>query len=215
MCLIVHNPFGNKLNKKLISVAYDNNPHGFGLLWLDDNNELSELKDISNFDTLWTILKYLDGHSYSLHLRWKTRGNISVDQCHPFRILDKEKHGTDLYLMHNGTIFGLDDDEKSDSQLFAEILTEMYEKNFVDKDLTHFFNFIESGKETFGTFNKFLFLTPTKSKIFNRAGGITNEDVWYSNYYSFVKDFRKKQTTAGPEEVKSVYNNFVRKRYGR
>ena len=40
MCLIAYNPNGNKLSKSLMRVAYDNNPDGFGIVWLDDDNEL-------------------------------------------------------------------------------------------------------------------------------------------------------------------------------
>jgi hypothetical protein len=41
----------------MVQIAYDNNPHGFGILWLDDNNELSQLKDNIGFDKIWNILK--------------------------------------------------------------------------------------------------------------------------------------------------------------
>lgn len=191
MCLIVYNPSGINLDKTLMQIAYDNNPHGFGIVWLNDNNELSTFKDIIDFKTFWVLLGYLKGYTYAFHLRWKTRGEINSEQCHPFQILNKDKHGHDLYMMHNGTISQLKHEDKSDSQIFSEILTKTYEKQFFDKDLIEFYNFIDGGKSTIGSFNRLLFLTKNSVKIINKCDGVTYNDVWYSNYYSFIKDYRK------------------------
>ena len=202
MCLIAYNPLGARLNKSLMRVAYDNNPHGVGVVWLDDDNELSVMKDVCDFKTFWTLLGYLEGYSYAFHLRWKTRGEINPDQCHPFQVLNKQQHGHDLYMMHNGTIFELQDKKKSDSQMFAEILREMYEKNFIGKDLKSFYNFVDGGRATIGGFNRLLFMTKSSVKIVNRSDGITHNDVWYSNYYSFIKGYRKHQSEARKHSVK-------------
>jgi predicted glutamine amidotransferase len=196
MCLIAYNPFGMKLNKGLMRTAYDNNPDGFGIVWLDDDNELSTIKDISDFKTLWTILGYLEGYYYSLHLRYRTKGEISVDQCHPFQVLNRKDHGRDMYLMHNGTIFGLNHKEKSDTQMFAEILREIYERKFFDRSVKDFYDFLDGGSETIGSFNRILLMTNNSIKILNKSEGISHDDVWYSNYYSFIKDYRKSQKEA-------------------
>lgn len=194
MCLIVHNPNGSKLNKQLMLNAYDNNPHGFGLLWLNDDNELSELKELSNFNIFWSTLKSLEGYSYSFHLRWKTSGEINLNHCHPFKVLNKNMHGHDLYMFHNGHILGLNDSkQKSDSQIFSEILQQMYVDNFLNKDLLEFFTFIEKGKNGINKVNRFLFLTNNRYKIINKSLGLTIDNVWYSNYYSFIKGYRNQQ----------------------
>lgn len=194
MCIIVYNPFGNKLNKELMRVAYDNNPHGFGIIWLDDDNQASYKKDIVNFNTFWKTLRYLEGYSYAFHLRWKTKGEINSEQCHPFQVLNKSKHNIDLFMMHNGTITDLHDNHKSDTQLFSELLKDIYETNYYNRPISDFLNFIEGGKTTIGSFNKLLFLTNDfRVKIINKSEGFTNNDVWYSNSYSFIEKYREKR----------------------
>lgn len=209
MCLIGYNPFGNRLSQSLMRVAYDNNPDGLGIVWLDDDNELSVVKDVTDFKTFWSLLKDLDGYTYAFHLRYKTRGQITPEQCHPFQVLNREKHGVDLYMMHNGTIFGLEEKNKSDSQIFADILQEMYEKNFMGEcftteNLIKFYNFIEGGKTTIGSFNRLLFLTNQTVKIVNKSDGIRHNDIWYSNYYSFIKGYRKHQKEVKRHSFSSV-----------
>ena len=113
MCIIVNNPQGKKLDKKLLSVAYDNNPHGVGVMWQEDNS-VHTIKSLMKFEDLWTVTKHLAGLNYSLHFRWRTVGPIQEEQCHPHRILDKSKHGIDLFMMHNGTINGIKSKKNSE-----------------------------------------------------------------------------------------------------
>lgn len=213
MCLIGYNPFGMKLSKSLLRTAYDNNPHGFGFVWLDDDNELSSLKKVSDFSSFWNNILNLEGSSYAFHLRWRTTGDISIERCHPFKILNKKEHGFDLYMMHNGTISELQvDDYKSDSEVYSNLLTGFYESNFYNRPLQDFYSFVENNKSLLGDQNKILFMTSSTSKIINKDQGFILDDVWFSNYYSFVETFREKSEKRKNKLYnRAVYNSFTRK----
>ena len=86
MCIILYNPDGRKLNRAHLKIAYQNNPHGYGFMWVE-NGHLNIIKGIAkNFNEIWDLVKHLNGFAYTLHLRWRTTGVISMDQCHPFQI---------------------------------------------------------------------------------------------------------------------------------
>src|SRR6056300_365314 len=106
MCIIVHNPKGKMLEKNLLRTAYENNPHGVGVMW-QENNKVHTIKSICNFDDVWELTKHLHGFCYTMHFRWRTVGPIEQQQCHPHKILNTSDHGMDMYMMHNGTITNL------------------------------------------------------------------------------------------------------------
>ena len=193
MCIIVYNPGGQELDKERMRVAYDNNPHGFGFMWIEDH-EVFSIKGMSDFNDIWKLTTHLAGYSYALHFRWMTAGQLNEAQCHPHTILDKDKHGMNLQMMHNGTIFDLKGNKKgrSDTQLYATQLTAEYLNKH--RNLYNLFDSVHEAAPGMGTFNKFLFMADgNRVEIINEAAGEWIDNKWYSNVYSFEQGYRFKQ----------------------
>ena len=129
MCdILILPPKVNVPYDKLENVVW-NNPDGYGLLVHKQGN-LVPHKELPQGGTDPKVIDKLlrDNEKYTryLHLRWKTEGQISFDNCHPFLVYsDKDR---DVYFMHNGTLYEYkaksQTDQRSDSRIFAEeILT--------------------------------------------------------------------------------------------
>lgn len=110
MCLIIVNQKGLKLSKATLKSANQMNPHGLGIVWLDD---YSTTKLKSN---QWEILR--TERPYIAHFRYATIGKIGKSNTHPFNVPNSEE-----LLMQNGTIAKLGNEEKCDTLELAETLT--------------------------------------------------------------------------------------------
>lgn len=189
MCIILHNQKGKRLDKKDVQVAYDNNPHGFGIMWLEDDR-INVIKGLCDFKQIWQMLKMFEGLPHCLHLRWRTSGEIIEDHCHPFKVLDKDLHGLDLCVAHNGTIYHWPlVDGKSDTQIFCEKLS----KNILTKDPTYQFKFLHKLERFIGTPNKLVLMASDgRTFILNENQGRYIDDIWYSNVYSLEVGYRAK-----------------------
>jgi hypothetical protein len=106
MCVIIHRPAGLVLPVEVIEKAAHANQDGYGLA-VADRGKLEVVKVFTNDDPpVDEILKRLDDakdQEIVLHCRIATVGEKNFDNCHPFPVLNREEHGLDLVLFHNGT----------------------------------------------------------------------------------------------------------------
>lgn len=171
-----------------MEVSYENNPHGYGFMWIEQGR-VNAIKGLCDFEQIWQVSKMLKGMTYALHLRWRTTGKISEEQCHPFTVLEKDKHGIDMMLMHNGTIFSMPHHpEKSDTQLFAEKLS----TKIIDNDPKFRMNYFYKMDSIIGHHNKIVMLTSDNRTFFiNKPAWKNIDGVMYSNTYSLQHGYRK------------------------
>lgn len=71
------------------------------------------------------LREHLEGTEWegtmAIHMRYTTKGTNTIDNVHPFPILQRSKgESKDLYLMHNGTMSDYGDKERSDTRQFVE-----------------------------------------------------------------------------------------------
>jgi len=190
MCIIVYNRDGKALDKKAMQVAFENNPHGYGIMWYDEGRVKTLRRHGNTFEQLWKTLEKFEGVSYALHLRWRTRGADGLQQCHPHRVTNKEKgDAEDIFLMHNGTLGQfVSHASLSDTKMFARkmrLLMASGEKGF-NRALAEMNRHIEAS-----FVNRLLFMDSTGEVTFvNEDAGVWEDGVWYSNTYSFEKGFR-------------------------
>lgn len=191
MCIIVYNKTGKALDKGQMQVAYDNNPHGYGLMWYDkDTKRIRTIKrHDSDFESLWGTLQKLEGITYALHLRWRTRGAHGLEQCHPHKVVSMDDGAPeDVFLMHNGTFAAFAQHKsKSDTKLFAQKLRSVMRgtKHEFEKSLGRMNVHVN-------TFDKLLFMHSSGKVTFvNDQKGSWIDGVWYSNTYSFEEGYRK------------------------
>lgn len=196
MCIIVHSKEGTLPDRNRLETAWVNNPHGFGLMYVDDGRVVAQHTLPKTFEDVWSHLKWVEGIPWALHFRWVTRGKKAIDQCHPFQVTSMEELGKDLFMMHNGTLSFLDDvvaltrGEKSDTKMLAEILGKTAHR-LQDPDLLFGVAAQQYLQKEIGAWNKLLFLdSDGKFRYMNRYAGKDDGDFWYSNTYSFQKNYR-------------------------
>lgn len=189
------------MNKSHLKVAYSNNPDGYGFMW-NEGGRLNVVRGIAkDFNEIYHISKQLVGFQYTLHLRWRTKGTIHINNCHPFEILNQDNDGLDLSMMHNGTLFKIPEDPKrSDTQIFAEQLRSI----ILDQDPTFKLKLIAAIQSAVEKHNKMVFMTSDNRTFFvNKHLGNVVDDIWYSNLYSLEKDYRKKSVLETISKKKS------------
>jgi len=137
VCVIIQSKFKN-INDKILIKSFNRNPHGFGLMYLNTQNNLITkkffTKKLSKIKKEFLKIKndLNNGQEIALHFRYNTAGQTNNFNSHPFKIL--EKNNGDLYdlaLMHNSpTITTLEiEKNKSDTYHFCEYYLKPILKN--------------------------------------------------------------------------------------
>ena len=198
MCLIAYNPTGRPMLREAIDVVYKNNSDGFGLAYPDTEGRIKVIRGLFDADEIWRILQFFRGTAHAWHVRFRTRGEVGEQACHPFVVLDKEKHGEDVVMFHNGTLNNVPMlPGKSDSQVFALMLRGQLIKYknpaATLRDPRHLSNM----ERVIKSWNKLLFLfADGNALIVNEKAGVWRDNIWFSNTYSFDKDWRIKNATS-------------------
>ncbi len=133
MCVIIHKPAEKVISEKDCRGAFQTNRDGFGFMYFDK----AKAKIVANkavfkdIDKVLQVMDALSAFEVAYHFRIKTHGSICDTQCHPFRVLNKEEHGQDIYMMHNGVISGQKGEVgESDTQMFVNgVLRPMLAEN--------------------------------------------------------------------------------------
>lgn len=115
MCLIIGPGKDGKtalLPREAFDYTYSRNKDGFGAMWVADGR-VQHFKAVGlTADEIYTKMEELvELHpSVIFHMRLKTHGKVIPGLAHPFRILNKSRHGKDLFFMHNGILGGFGND---------------------------------------------------------------------------------------------------------
>lgn len=120
MCLIVIKDGTESPEPNILENAAYSNSDGLGILWLDN----WEIEKVRSED--WEILLKNPGRDYIAHFRYATVGEVSIKNCHPFRINE------DCYLFQNGTNGNLGNSKMTDTEHMARILRDIPPKYWRD-----------------------------------------------------------------------------------
>lgn len=94
------------LPREVFDYAYTRNNDGFGAMWTE-NGRVQHFKTLGlTADEIYAQMEErVERHpDVIFHMRLKTHGKIIPGLAHPFRILNKNRHGKDLFFMHNGVL---------------------------------------------------------------------------------------------------------------
>ena len=117
MCIAIIKDNNKRLDTEILIKSAIINPHGLGVVWLDTGKlEFFQSDDWSYLDT---------NRPYIAHFRYATVGAVNKENCHPFKI-----EGTNCYLFQNGTVYGLGNKNKTDTQHLADILSRSHEDDW-------------------------------------------------------------------------------------
>jgi hypothetical protein len=95
MCLLLVSTNGARLERFEVETAFQANPHGWGVVM-----QGGECRKGFKLEALHRALDAAEGKPYMAHWRYATHGELTVGNCHPFRVADN------LWLAHNGIIDG-------------------------------------------------------------------------------------------------------------
>lgn len=206
MCVIIQRNPGVILPEDKIWSASHVNPDGYGISFID-RGKIETIKEYpTGGNKPEIIMKRLadapDLQAY-VHFRFKTAGKTNTENCHPFQVLDKAKHGIDVMFMHNGTMHEFSGDKEfSDTYCFNEMILKPLLGNFQlgkkvdgseesilqDTALYHILTKYAGGVFT-------LYDNEGHYMIVNKKNGVVFKDNngkewWASNAYSFNKSHR-------------------------
>lgn len=172
MCILIHQTRGVTLSDDVIRDCYIRNTHGFGYILKNGKTE----KGIYTIDEILQIYKNkLAKKECFIHMRMRTHGDISRENCHPYPINNGGQ------LMHNGVMpeaLNLKISKRSDTYHFAQ-------KFLRNIDILHDENYRELLGAAIGSSNKLAIFIDDKFYIINKQHGYMHFGAWFSNHYAW------------------------------
>lgn len=185
MCVIIIKQKDKVFSKETAKTAARLNPDGLGVIWLD-TFEIQYFKS-KKYNVLVTERPFI------AHFRYATVGKVCVDNTHPFKC-GKNKNE---WLMMNGTIAGLGNQEVCDSRILAGQLGEKPRHTWEDELKKHYCRFVtvNTKSKTFQIYNKHLW-TEHDGVWYSKDNVLETHYIavygtlkkGFSNYYAYLSD---------------------------
>ena len=188
MCLLItQNKNTPSLSDDWLDDFYSYNSDGIGVMY-SENGSLIIRKLLPK--TTDDLIKFYDanikGKNCAWHLRMRTHGNIDLENCHPYPVLNKKDHGIDIWLMHNGVLAtgNKSNTKKSDTwHYIKDFLRPMLAKN---PDFAFHASFNKIIADHIGTSNKFVLMdNQGRMATVNKDSGYFWHGLWLSNAYAW------------------------------
>jgi hypothetical protein len=116
----------------------------------------------------------------------RTHGEINLDNCHPYEVLNRAEHGIDLWLMHNGILStgNKANPKMSDTwHYIADYLRPMLAGN---PDFAFHPAFEALISDHIGSSNKFVLMdNEGRQVVINESAGVYWGGLWLSNTYAW------------------------------
>lgn len=191
MCLLLTRKGGSpELNEAWLKDFYKKNDDGFGFMYATDGHIFVDksLGKVEEFIEKWRTYEAM-GIDFVAHLRMRTHGDVSIENCHPYQVLDGS-HGVEMWMMHNGVLSNGNDKDKSKSDTWHFI--EDYMRPLLDPavggnpDLIYSPEFKAILGSAVGGGNKLIFLDNRgQLATINKAQGKVWNGMWLSNTYAW------------------------------
>ncbi len=190
MCIIVHKPKDIILDEIVLKNCFNRNDDGAGIAYVKEGKLVID-KGYHDLDKFLAAVKAVEAEELVIHCRLMSKGEVSDENCHPFRIDSEQVPEMSFAFCHNGTLNWRSTTDKSDSRFFAEDVLQQ----ILDRD-PYFFEFpIDRAMMSsyIGTNNKFCLmrynsaLNETNVFFVNKQEGIEWNGCWFSNL-SFTEE---------------------------
>lgn len=213
MCQIFLIPAGLMPDKDQFTSSVITNPHGWGMVEATGGELLYTFPSFEdgshkeNTDAVWEAVEGSKDVTRMVHMRYNTAGSTSLENAHPFTILDTEwGHPKNIAMSHNGTLRKFSPpinskDTRSDTcvmveefmgPLFDAVIGAYPEKNPWEFDWVQ-----RLMDEAAGTASKFCFLNGDGDYFLvnEKQGEWLDSGIWVANTYSFNKSHREPRVT--------------------
>lgn len=218
MCLITINTPETKFSKAWLLDFYGYNQDGLGVMYAQDG-ELFIEKFVPNTEKeVLDFYKHVHGKHAVVHWRMKTHGKIDEANAHPYEVLNRETHGIDLWMVHNGVLQGVANDQPHMSDTWHFIRDTIRPLLASFPDLLRSSEFVKLLEERIGSSNKLVFLdnwgntTVINEKAFTEFAGakLSNTYAWSSHSRNNLKSPLPKPVV---NSVKGYYDYWGKTKY--
>jgi hypothetical protein len=173
----------------LIEDIFKHNADGIGVMYVTSKGlKVSKTLPNSAAEAVVFLRKLpMDDREVAIHFRWRTHGDINLEQCHPYPV------NATTALMHNGVLDQGNDGDRTKSDTWHFI--EDYMKT-MSPDAMHDAGFVKLLGEFVGN-NRFAIMSGDgRLSVVNADQGISHGEVWFSNTYAwepslFIPTYRK------------------------
>ena len=189
MCLLITQPQdAPTLSNDWLIDFHASNPDGVGVMYADNGSLIIEKILPLNAEAFIDFYhSHIAGKNCAFHLRMKTHGNIDLENCHPYEVLNRADHGIDLWLMHNGILStgNATDTSKSDTwHYIRDYLRGILASN---PDYAFSAGFAEIIGSHIGASNKFVLMdNNSRMAVVNQDSGVYWAGLWLSNTYAWT-----------------------------
>ena len=188
MCLIVtQNSTSPVLSNDWLIDFHASNSDGAGVMY--SNNGALVIQKIlpkSAQDFIEFYHSSIKGKNCAFHLRMKTHGDIDLENCHPYEVLNQSDHGIDLWLMHNGILSTGNSADISKSDTWHYIRDYLRPMLIDNPDFAFHPSFADIVGKHIGSSNKFVMMDDQgRQAIINQSSGVFWGGLWLSNTYAW------------------------------
>lgn len=229
MCLLVTQQSNSPaLSDEWLADFYSANADGVGVMYAVDGELIVEkILPVDEKDFINFYRNHIQGKDCAFHLRMKTHGNIDMENCHPYEVLNHSEHGISLWLMHNGVLHtdNKADPTKSDTwHYIRDYLRPMLADN---PEFAFHPAFADIVGGHIGSSNKFVLMDNNgRQVVINQEAGVYWGGLWLSNTYAWTssksasKEYEPDIMTWAEQvqetpQVKSYSYNYGYGSYGR
>ena len=188
MCIIASIPKNTgTITKDTLETMTNNNSHGFGVSYIDNNNNIVTFKTMDDKEFVSRVMQIQKEWSKTsdilIHARIATSGKTNKANCHPFQVTK------DTVFAHNGVLDCVEPTKNmSDTRVFNEVVLKNLKGNFLNNE-----GIVEFLEDLIGT-DKMVFLTTnpaykSNTIILNKHQGVTVDGIWFSNTSYKTKTF--------------------------
>lgn len=188
MCLLVtQKSTSPALSDEWLKDFYSYNSDGVGVMYAESDTLVIEKilpKNEKAFIKFYR--KHIQGRDCAFHLRMRTHGNIDLENCHPYMVLNMQDHGMDLWLMHNGILTTGNSSDTSKSDTWHYINDYLRPMLIDNPEFAFHPSFAEIVGKHIGTSNKFVLMdNQGRQVVINESAGVYWGGLWLSNEYAW------------------------------
>jgi predicted glutamine amidotransferase len=188
MCLLVtQSTTSPVLSNDWLIDFHASNSDGVGVMY-SSNNEIIIQKILpkSAQDFIEFYHSSIKGKNCAFHLRMKTHGDIDLENCHPYEVLNRADHGIDLWLMHNGVLSTGNKADTSKSDTWHYIRDYLRPMLIDNPEFAFHPSFSDIVGKHIGSSNKFVLMDEQgRQAVINQSSGVFWAGLWLSNTYAW------------------------------
>ena len=188
MCLLVtQQKTSPVLSNDWLIDFHSSNSDGVGVMFSNDGELIiQKILPKTAQDFIEFYHSNIKGKNCAFHLRMKTHGDIDLENCHPYEVLNKAEHGLDLWLMHNGILSTGNALDVTKSDTWHYIRNYLRPMLIAYPEYAFHPSFADIIGKHIGSSNKFVLMDNQGILItINQDAGVYWGGLWLSNTYAW------------------------------